>query len=70
MIFGYAGVSTDAQSIDAQVKALCAARAKKSCRNTASGAKTDRAQRAAIDGLGEGDACLSRASNVSRESHV
>jgi len=50
MIFGYARVSTDGQSFDAQVKALRAAGAEKIFRETASGAKTDRAQlRRAID---------------------
>jgi DNA invertase Pin-like site-specific DNA recombinase len=44
MIFGYARVSTDGQSVDAQVKALCAAGAEKVFRETASAAKTDRAQ--------------------------
>ena len=59
MIFGYARVSTDGQSVDAQVKALRAAGAEKIFRETASGAKTDRAQlRRAIDGLGEGDTLL------------
>ena len=43
MIFGYARVSTDGQSVDAQVKALRAAGAEKIFRETASGAKTDRA---------------------------
>ncbi len=59
MIYGYARVSTDGQSVDAQVKALRAAGAEKIFRETASGAKTDRAQlRRAIDGLGEGDVLM------------
>ena len=59
MIFGYARVSTDGQSVDAQVKALRAAEAEKIFRETASGAKTERAQlRRAIDALGEGDTLL------------
>ena len=59
MIFGYARVSTDGQSVDAQVKALRAAGAEKIFRETVSGAQTDRAQlRRAIDGLGEGDTLL------------
>ena len=59
MIFGYAPVSTDGWSVDAQVKALRAAGAEKIFRQTASGAQTDRAQlRRAIDGLAEGDALL------------
>jgi DNA invertase Pin-like site-specific DNA recombinase len=44
MIRGYARVSTDGQSVDAQVKQLRAAGAEKVYRETASGAKTDRAQ--------------------------
>jgi DNA invertase Pin-like site-specific DNA recombinase len=44
MIYGYARVSTDGQSVTAQVKALRAAGAGKVFRETASGAKTDRAQ--------------------------
>jgi DNA invertase Pin-like site-specific DNA recombinase len=59
MIFGYARVSTDGQSVDAQVKTLRAAGAEKIFRETASGAKSDRAQlRRAIAALGEGDALL------------
>lgn len=44
MIYGYARVSTDGQSVEAQVRQLRAAGAKKIYRETASGAKTDRAQ--------------------------
>src|SRR5258707_4054157 len=44
MIHGYARVSTDGQSVDAQVKQLKAAGAKKVYRETASGAKADRSQ--------------------------
>jgi DNA invertase Pin-like site-specific DNA recombinase len=43
-IFGYARVSTDGQSLDAQVKQLRAAKAEKVFKETASGGKTDRAQ--------------------------
>src|SRR5208337_1454001 len=51
--------STDGQSVDAQVRTLRAAGAEKIFRETASGAKTDRAQlRRAIDGLGEGDVLM------------
>ncbi len=44
MIYGYARVSTDGQSVDAQVRQLNKAGCKKVFRETASGAKTDRAQ--------------------------
>ena len=42
MIYGYARVSTDGQSVAAQVAALQAAGAAKVFREVASGAKTDR----------------------------
>ena len=59
MIFGYARVSTDGHSVDAQVKALRAAGAEKILRGTAGGTKSDRAQlRRAIAALGEGDTLL------------
>jgi len=41
MIYGYARVSTDGQSVDAQVKQLRAAGAEKMFRETASGARAD-----------------------------
>ena len=44
MIYGYARVPTDGQSVTAQVEALTAAGAAKVYRETASGAQTDRAQ--------------------------
>jgi hypothetical protein len=43
MIYGYARVSTDGESVDAQVKQLRAAGAANVYRETASGAKTERA---------------------------
>jgi DNA invertase Pin-like site-specific DNA recombinase len=59
MIYGYARVSTDGQSLDAQVKQLRAAGAEKVLRETASGAKTDRAQlRRALDQLAKGDVLM------------
>jgi DNA invertase Pin-like site-specific DNA recombinase len=59
MIFGYARVSTDGQSVDAQVKALRAAGAEKVFRETASGAKTDRRELAkALKAIGDGDTLL------------
>ena len=44
MVYGYARVSTDGQSVEGQVRQLRAAGAAKVFRETASGAKTDRAQ--------------------------
>jgi DNA invertase Pin-like site-specific DNA recombinase len=44
MIYGYARVSTDGQSVEAPVAALTAAGAVKGYREIVSGAKTDRAQ--------------------------
>jgi DNA invertase Pin-like site-specific DNA recombinase len=59
MKYGYARVSTDGQSVDAQVKALRAAGAEKVFMETASGASSDRAQlRRALAALGKGDVLL------------
>src|SRR4051794_41917000 len=59
MIYGYARVSTDGQSVEAQVTALTDAGAEKVFREVASGAKTDRAQlRRSIDALGPGDVLM------------
>ena len=59
MIYGYARVSTDGQSVDAQVKQLRAAGAEKIFRETASGARADRAQlRRALAELGKGDVLM------------
>ena len=59
MIYGYARVSTDGQSVDAQVKQLRAAGAEKVFREKASGARTDRAQlRRAIGQLEQGDVLM------------
>lgn len=59
MIYGYARVSTDGQSVNAQVAALRAAGAEKVFRETASGAKSYRRElAAAIKALAEGDALL------------
>jgi DNA invertase Pin-like site-specific DNA recombinase len=59
MICGYARVSTDGQSVDAQVKQLRAAGAAKVYRETASGAKTERAQlRRVLDQLDAGDVLM------------
>jgi DNA invertase Pin-like site-specific DNA recombinase len=59
MIYGYARVSTDGQSVDAQVKRLRAAKAKRIFKETASGAKTDRAELArALRQLTDGDVLM------------
>ena len=59
MIYGYARVSTDGQSVDAQVRQLWAAGAHQVFREVASGAKTDRAQlRCALAQLDAGDALM------------
>jgi DNA invertase Pin-like site-specific DNA recombinase len=59
MIYGYARVSTDGQSITAQIAELKAAGADKVFREVASGAKTDRAQLArAIAALAAGDVLI------------
>src|SRR5262249_31222410 len=59
MIYGYARVSTDGQSVEAQVAALTAAGAAKVYRETASGAKTDRARlRQVLAALDQGDVLL------------
>jgi len=59
MIYGYARVSTDGQSVAAQVAALTAAGAAKVFREVASGAKTDRRQlRHVLDRLDAGDVLM------------
>src|SRR5579883_1320517 len=59
MIYGYARVSTDGQSVDAQVKQLRAAGAGHVFRETASGAKSDRRELArALKSLEGGDTLL------------
>jgi DNA invertase Pin-like site-specific DNA recombinase len=59
MIYGYARVSTDGQSVEAQVAALTAAGAVKVYREVASGPKTDRAQlRQVLARLTAGDVLL------------
>jgi DNA invertase Pin-like site-specific DNA recombinase len=72
MNLGYARISTDGQSVDAQVRQLRAAGAEKVYRETASGAKTDRAQlRRVLDQLDAGAEKetlgeIARSYNVSR----
>ena len=59
MKYGYARVSTDGQSIDAQVRQLAKVGCKKVFREVASGAKTDRAQlRRVIETLEPGDVLM------------
>ena len=59
MICGYARVSTDGQSVAAQVAALQAAGAGKVFREVASGTQTDRAQRhKALAALDAGDVLM------------
>jgi DNA invertase Pin-like site-specific DNA recombinase len=58
-IYGYARVSTDGQTLDAQRAALSAAGAEKIFQETASGAKTDRRELAkALKALNAGDTLL------------
>jgi DNA invertase Pin-like site-specific DNA recombinase len=58
-IFGYARVSTDGQSLGAQVKQLRAAGAEEVFRETASGARADRARlRHALGQLDKGDVLM------------
>src|SRR3954462_12175549 len=59
MIYGYARVSTDGQSVEAQVRQLAKAGCAKVFREVASGAKTDRVQlRKALDRLEAGDVLM------------
>src|SRR3978361_1192134 len=59
MICGYARVSTDGQSVEAQVRQLTKAGCKKVFRETASGAKADRAElRKALAKLDEDDVLM------------
>jgi DNA invertase Pin-like site-specific DNA recombinase len=59
MKYGYARVSTDGQSVDAQVRQLTKAGCNKVFRETASGAKTDRAQlRRLLDQLAPSDVLM------------
>ena len=59
MKYGYARVSTDGQTVDAQGRQLTKAGCKKVFREVASGAKTDRSQlRRALDHLAAGDVLM------------
>jgi DNA invertase Pin-like site-specific DNA recombinase len=70
MKFGYARVSTDGQSVDAQVAELQAAGCDKVFRETASGANTDRTQlKKAIASLGRDDVLIvTRLDRLARSS--
>ena len=70
MIYGYARVSTDGQSVDAQVRQLTEARCQKVFREVASGAQTDRAQlRRLLDTLNPGDVVtVTRLDRLARSS--
>ena len=58
-VYGYARVSTDGQSVDAQVRQLTDAGCEKVLREVASGAKSDRAQLdRAIAALHHGDVLM------------
>jgi DNA invertase Pin-like site-specific DNA recombinase len=71
MIYGYARVSTDGQSVDAQVRRLTKAGCKKVFRETASGAKTDRAQLAKTLATLDADDVLmvTRLDRLARSTH-
>ena len=71
MIYGYARVSTDGQSVGAQIEALTAAGAAKVFRETASGAQTDRAQlRKELAALEAGDVLMvTRLDRLARSTH-
>ena len=59
MIYGYARVSTDGQSVETQLRRLRAAGARRVFREVASGARGDRSQlRRAIANLEEGDVLI------------
>jgi DNA invertase Pin-like site-specific DNA recombinase len=59
MIYGYARVSTDGQSVDAHLRQLRAAGARQVFREVASGAKTDRSQlRRVLGQLDAGDVLM------------
>ena len=70
MIYGYASVSTDGQSVAAQVAALTAASAGKVFREMTSGAKTDRTQlRRVLAQLDAGDVLMvTRLDRLSRST--
>ncbi len=67
MIYGYARVSTDGQSLEARAHQLRAVGCEKVFRETASGTQTDRAQlRRVLNQLDAGDALAVSHSTISR----
>jgi DNA invertase Pin-like site-specific DNA recombinase len=70
MIIGYARVSTDGQTLDAQQSALCNAGAERIFAEKTSGAVTDRKALAkAIRALGDGDILLGHSPRPARAKH-
>jgi DNA invertase Pin-like site-specific DNA recombinase len=71
-IYGYARVSTDGQTLDAQIAALKAAGAERVFSEKQSGAKTDRAALAkALAALGAGDVLVvTRLDRLARSTRV
>ena len=72
MKYGYARVSTDGQSVDAQVRQLAKAGCKKVLREVASGAQTDRRQlHRALDRLDAGDVLMvTRVDRLARSTRL
>jgi hypothetical protein len=70
MIYGYARVSTDGQSVTAQGRGLEETRAGKVFREVASGAKTDRAQLRLPDQLDAGGRRGATLAELARSYHV
>jgi DNA invertase Pin-like site-specific DNA recombinase len=69
-VYGYARVSTDGQTLDAQVSALKAAGAEKVFSEKQSGAKTDRASLArALAALASGDVLMVTKAGSPRQKH-
>ena len=71
MIYGYARISTNRQSVDAQERALSAAGCTTVFRAVASGAKTDRANLAQLVGQLAADAMVkvTRLDRLARSTH-
>src|SRR4051812_28396294 len=71
MIYGYARVATDGQSVEAQVRQLAEAGCEKTYREVASGAQADRAQLGRVlAALGPGDVLVvTRLDRLARSTH-